>query len=353
MRSRLALATLLAATLAAGVLAGCGAGATTSTTRASSTPATTTVTTPTTDYEQPPVSLVPSTITTPAPDLPGYGRPTIHLGDMNTPEQFLLGELYGLALTAQGYTVDLTQNISTTQERRAALRDGTLDLYPEYLNTWDNDIASIPEHFTTLSAAYDAGSAYAALHGFELLTPTPFSDSPGFAVTSQFARQNGITSLTQLRHAPELTFGVPFGFKATKDGLPAATHAYGFRPAYVQEVVIGGGAQYSWLDDAEVQVVYVNTTDPELASGSYQLLSDPKHVFGFWNVVPVTTPKVVQAEGPAFVQTIERVDSLLTNTAMRGLNAEVQTLDEPNTSVAEQFLQGNGLLPADQYSTTG
>jgi osmoprotectant transport system substrate-binding protein len=181
-----------------------------------------------------------------------------------------------------------------------------------------------------------------------LLPPTPFSDTSGIAVTSQYAQQNGVTSLPDLASGPRIVIGAPLPFQTDSDGLPALAHAYGLHPAYFQP--IDDGLQYFWLDTGDVQAAYVNTTDPQLEGPQYQELADPKHVFGFGNVVPVTTPHVLAVEGPAFVSTIERIDALLTTTAMRGLNAEV-TLDNHNpTSVAIQFLQGNDILAPTLYA---
>jgi osmoprotectant transport system substrate-binding protein len=73
-------------------------------------------------------------------------------------------------------------------------------------------------------------------------------------------------------------------------------------------------------------------------------------VFGFGNVVPVTTQHVLDVEGPAFALTIERVDSTLTTSAMRGLNAEVEISGHGSIPVAQQFLQGHGILTPIEYA---
>ncbi len=83
------------------------------------------------------------------------------------------------------------------------------------------------------------------------------------------------------------------------------------------------GAQYQALDQGTVQAAVVNTTDPQLLSGSYPLLHDPENMFGWGNVVPVASVRALDAEGPAFEATINRVSALLTLPAMRELNAAV------------------------------
>ena len=88
----------------------------------------------------------------------------------------------------------------------------------------------------------------------------------------------------------------------------------------------------------------VFTTDGQLATpGKYTLLTDPKHVFGFQNVAPVVSSKLLAKEGPAFVATLNKVDALLTRTAIQQLNKAVSIDQNAPASVASAFLKANGL----------
>jgi osmoprotectant transport system substrate-binding protein len=287
------------------------------------------------------------TQTTPAFDLPGYDRPAVHLGNMNTTEQFIIAELYQLALEHDGYTVVPSQ-VGPSSVRAAAMQQGTLDLYPDYLDQWNTEVAHLRHRYRTLHASYGAGNAYALAHGYELLKPAPCScdtNSSGIAVTAEYAANNHIRSIADLAHGPQVIIGVPQELQVPS-GIPTLEHAYGLDP-FVQPVLIG--SEYRWLDDANVQAAYVTSTDPSMADARYKELRDPKHVFGFGNIVPITTPEVIAAEGPAFKQTINRVDAILTTRAVRGLNTEVIVDHRKVPIVAQQFLQGNGILPATVF----
>jgi osmoprotectant transport system substrate-binding protein len=87
----------------------------------------------------------------------------------------------------------------------------------------------------------------------------------------------------------------------------------------------------------------VFTTDPQLTTGKYVILADPKKVFGFQNVAPIVKQSVVTAEGPAFTQTIDKVSSLLTIPAIQKMNAAVALDQQRPQQVAHQFLAANGL----------
>jgi osmoprotectant transport system substrate-binding protein len=338
-----------AVALGAGLLSGCATAAFS----AGQTGAITTATTSTTVTNATSTQPVVTAVTTPTPvdsHLPGTGKPVIHLGDMATQEQFIIGQLYEVALAQEGYTVYLNRNVGGPFTNRIpALHHGTLDIYPEYLGQWNSSIAHLHRRFKTLAASFGAGEAYAHRRGVTLLPPTPFSNTSCVAVLSQYAAENHVYSIPELAHGPGIIFGSPLRFQFILDGLPRLRRGYHLHPAYVQ--AIGNTEQYWWLNTGNVQAAYCTTTDPQLNGPKYVQLADPKHIFGYGNVVPVTTQSVLKAEGPAFRKTIKKIDSLLTLRAMRGLDAEIELGGHDPTNIAYQFLAGNRvIIPPARYA---
>ena len=86
------------------------------------------------------------------------------------------------------------------------------------------------------------------------------------------------------------------------------------------------------------------TTDGQLQRGSYVVLTDPKFIFGFQNVAPVVSQKVLDREGPAFAQTLNAVSAKLTAEAMRRMNAAVDIDKSKAADVAKAFLAANQLV---------
>ena len=316
--------TSVCAVFALAALAGCGAATSTVGTSPPPTPSTQATTT-----------------TTP----PGKGRPTVTIGDKNYTEQFVLGELYYEALQAQGFAVQINQNIGPTQVTMQALANGQLGMYPEYLNIWDSEVARYTRQFQSRRLAYLAGNRYALTHGLELLNPTPFSDTSAIGVTVNFAQRNRLRTIGDLsKVASSLTIGGPVQFQQeTTGGLPSLEQVYGIVPAGFKALEIG--AQYKALDQDAVQAADVNTTDAELTSGNYTLLGDPLHVFGIGNVVPVVSSRVLDEEGPIFEDTVNKVSALLTLSTIRAMNAAVDLGGQDPASVARRFLVDHGLVP--------
>ena len=332
----------LACGLAAIGLSACGTGSRSATAATqSATTATTTVTTTAT--------ATTTATTTATVTLPGAGKPPVTIGDENTPEQFLLGQLYYQALKADGFQVTLNQNIGPTQVVMQALATGELAMYPEYLDTWNAQVAGDQRTYRTRDAAYSAGQHYALGHGLKLLDPTPFSDTGAIAVSFDYAVQNQVQSIPDLiKVSGQLTLGGPPQFEQSPNGLPAIENTYSIVPGAFKPLQIG--AQYQALDQGLVQAAVVNTTDPQLLTGSYPLLHDPEDVFGWGNVVPVVSARALDAEGPEFGATIDRVSALLTLPAIRELNAAVVLYAQDPATAAQAFLQGQGVLPPAQPS---
>jgi osmoprotectant transport system substrate-binding protein len=281
--------------------------------------------------------------TTGATALPGAGKPVITVGDKNFAEQFVLGQLYVQALRAQGYSVNINQNIGPTDVTVQALQHGSLTIYPEYLNTFNTAVAGYRHGFGTLLDAYQAAQHYALVHGMELLAPTPFSNTDGIAVTVAYAAANRVRAIDDLnRLTAGVILGGPLQFQTGTPGLPALSLAYGFVPLAYRTMAVGD--QYPALNNGTIQAAEVDTTDGQLATGDYVVMRDPRRAFGWGNVVPVVSASALAAEGPAFADTIELVDDKLTTNAIRQLNYAVSIAGQDPAAVARQFLQTHGLL---------
>ena len=283
-----------------------------------------------------------STGTQAAAEQPGKGKPAVTLGTKNFTEQFVLGQLYKQALEAKGYKVALKQNIGSTEIADKALRSGQIDLYPEYIGIFNTAVAGDAKAYPNVEAAFAAGQRYAEAHGYTLLPLTPFTDVDALAVTPDYARAHNLSSVADLAAIRGLKLGAPPEFRQRETGLVGLERVYGIRDVDFAPLTIG--LQYQALDDGKIDTADVFTTDGQLQSGRYVVLKDPKNVFGFQNVTPIVSTKVLRAEGPAFAATLNAVSRALTTRAMQQMNAAVAIDKQSPADVARQYLQANDLL---------
>ncbi|MBV9363588.1 MAG: hypothetical protein JO286_00875 [Solirubrobacterales bacterium] len=273
---------------------------------------------------------------------PGKGKPAIVLGDKNFTEEFILGDLYQQALQAKGYTVTLKPNIGSSELTDKALTSGQIQAYPEYTGVILSVIKGQANVPVSAAATYAAAKSFEAGRGYTLLDPTPFQDRDVTATLKAFAAKNHLTSMEDLKNLPSFSNGGPPENKTRYEGLVGMHEAYHLNNVHFVPLAIG--LQYQALDSGKVDSANVFTTDGQLASGKYALLTDPKHIYGFQQVAPVVSTKLLQQEGPAFAQTLNAVDAKLTNTVMQKLNAAVVLDKVDAATVAKEFLKANGLV---------
>ncbi len=272
---------------------------------------------------------------------PGAGKPPIVMGDKNFTEEYVLGSLYQQALEAKGYKVTLKGNIGSSEIVYKAMTSGQIQMYPEYTGVIVSVLAGNTKPPHSATQTYSEAKAFLSQHGFTLLKPTPFYDTDAMGVLKSFASKHHLTTISQLKQfGHSLKLGAAPEFATRYEGLVGLKKVYGINPTFKPLAI---GLTYKALDTGQVQVSDVFTTDPQLTTGKYTTLSDPKNVFGFQNVAPIVKASLLKSEGPAFAQTLNKVSSLLTLDAIRRMNAAVALDQQPPTSVAHKFLAANGL----------
>src|SRR5215472_19044647 len=281
---------------------------------------------------------------------PGAGKPAVTLGSKNFSEALILGQLYAQALQAEGFTVRLKENIGPTEVIDPGLLNGSIDLYPEYIGEIITTLTNIalgapgdagsnvaPAPPDSWQQAYEQAARFEDRRGFTLLQPTPFQNHDALAVTRAFAARYHLTTIEQLKGLGPLKYGAYQPLQTRYEGLVGLQQAYGLGNLQFMPMVPGAPV-YAAVDSGQIQVAGVFTTDPQLRSGKYVVLSDPKNIFGYQNVAPVVNKAVLSREGPAFAQTLNAVSSHLTLAAMQQLNAEVVLGHQSPAAAARQFL---------------
>ena len=170
-----------------------------------------------------------------------------------------------------------------------------------------------------------------------MLQPTPFQNHDQIAVLKSFAAAHHLTTISQLGGLGPLKYGAYQPLLSRYEGYVGLQQAYGL--TNLQFVPFGLGAPvYAALDSGQIPVGGSSSTDPQLRSGKYVILSDPKNIFGYQNVAPVVNKGVLSREGPAFAQTLNAVSSHLTQAVMQQLNAEVVLDGLSPAAAAHKFL---------------
>jgi osmoprotectant transport system substrate-binding protein len=267
-------------------------------------------------------------------------QPTVVIGTKNFTEQYVLGQLYKQALEAKGFKVGYKENIGSSELIDTAIASGKINFYPEYLGVVVLDLAhgSFPK---SAQATYLAAKRFEEGRGLTLLNKTAFADVDTFTVLTSTAKKYGLKSIGDVRKVPGASFG---GYPECKTRITCflgLTKIYGLKD--LKFVPLGTIPVTTLIDQGKITGGDIFSTEPAAGDPKYTTLADTKHIFGFQNVAPIVSKKLVTQLGPKFTSTVNAVSAKLTTPAMIAMNKAVGVDKKSPKAVAAAFLKANGL----------
>jgi glycine betaine/choline ABC-type transport system substrate-binding protein len=171
---------------------------------------------------------------------------------------------------------------------------------------------------------------------------TPYQNVDAIATTNLLAQRERLRAIADLRELDRFTLGARPEFEDLYLGFEGLQQVYGLTNATFAPVTLG--AQYTALDQGDVDAANVFTTDPQLQSGAYAVLEDPERLFGSQNAVMVVDAgKLERVGAERFMQVVNEVNRRLTAGAIVDMNQAV-TEGQDDGEVAQRFLRDVGLL---------
>jgi osmoprotectant transport system substrate-binding protein len=291
----------------------------------------------------------------------------VRVGSKDFPESIIIGEMYALLLEHAGLTVERKLNLGGTAVAQEALKNGDLDLYPEYTGTGllvvlGKTLADVPAATPAAGASPMAGATpeaggtveavyqyvkdeYKKQFNLVWLDQTPMNDSQALAVTRKFSEENGVTTISQLvalASSVDITISAPSDFEERDDGLKGLKATYGDFKATVNGVA--PGIKYQAFLDGDANVVLAFSTDAEIAINDLVVLEDDKGLWPPYHVAPVVRQEALDANAD-LAPALNALAPVLTTEKMTAMNARVvgDEKAEPAT-VAKDFLTEQKLI---------
>jgi osmoprotectant transport system substrate-binding protein len=268
--------------------------------------------------------------------------PDISIGSAGFPEAAVVAEIYAQALEAQGFTVDRNLELGERDAVRAAIDGGDINLYPDYLG----GLAGFLELVPTSDAAATQADIATALEplGQTILDFSPGTDADGFAVRQETADELGLATMSDLAGATDLIWGLAPGCPDNPLCGPGLNDVYGIDITTLETESLApcSAEMAEALNSAAIDVAQVCTTQAEIASFNFVLLTDDQGLAPAQNLAPVLTQELADAGGESLATTLNAVNELLTTEELTNLNlliADQQSFED----IADQWLSDNGL----------
>jgi len=265
-------------------------------------------------------------------------KPTVTIGTKNFTEQYVLGQLYKQALQAKGYTVKYNESIGSSELIDTAIKSGKINFYPEYMGVIVTDLAK-QKYPASAAATYKAAKRWEQGRGLTLLNRTPMTDTDNFVVLKKTAQKLGVHTIDDMKKVKTFSYAGYPECKTRITCLLGLKNIYGLKQ--VKFVPLASISVYTLLDQGKITGGDGFSTDPQLQTGKYQVLTDTRHIFGFQNVAPVVTKQL--AADPALAKIVNAVSAKITTAAIAAMNKAVGVDKKSPADVASQFLKANHL----------
>ena len=272
---------------------------------------------------------------------------TLTIGSKNFTEQIVLGEIYSQALEAAGYTVEKDLNLGSEVIALESLKKGEVSGYPEYVSTALTSFFDVqPEEVPAdPQEAADQSKTEFESENLTSFAPTPFASANAVGLLTSTAEDLGVETISDLEGKSEdlALYGSP-ECRQRVDCLVGLEENYGLSFKSFTPVEID--LRYQVLDQGEADLSILFTTDAQLGqeNSEYTILEDDQEVFPAGNVVFVTDPATVEEAGPDYQETIELVQSELTEEVMQELDARVDIDQQTPEQVASDYLSEAGYV---------
>ena len=240
---------------------------------------------------------------------------TLHVGSKRFTESYILGELLTQTAAAAG-PAQHRQGLGNTAIVLAALQNGSIDVYPEYLGTIALEILK-DSQVATLA---DLRAQLAPL-GLGVGVPLGFNNTYALAIRGkQPGDQAGLTRLSDLAQHPALKLGLSHEFIGRADGWPGLKQRYGLAQ---EPRGIDHGIAYEALAARQVDVIDIYSTDAKIAQYKLRVLDDDLHYFPRYDAVLLYRLDLPQRLPKAW-KALQALQGSITNADMIAMNAAVE-----------------------------
>lgn len=257
---------------------------------------------------------------------------TISVGAKHFTEGYVLGEIVAQLLEGEGFAVERKFNLGGTLVCFEALRNGGIDVYPEYTGTLTTEILR-------LDGDADANAAKEVLRNSYDLSMTNdfgFDNTYALVMNTEVAARLGISRISDLRSHSGIAAGLSYEFLERNDGWRNLSKFYdlAIKPAALEH-----GLAYQALVHHRIELTDAYSTDGEIARYNLAVLEDDRQFFPDYKAVAIYRNDMPEGAASA----LRKLEGQITAEEMQAMNNEAQLRQLTFREIAANFLQSKGL----------
>jgi len=259
---------------------------------------------------------------------------TLRIGSKRFTESYILGEV--LKRQVEGITAVVHRpGLGNTGIVFAALRAGSIDLYPEYTGTIAKEILKLDGNPTL-----DRINRVLAPQGLGIAVRLGFNNTYALAMREDRAQALGIRTLSDLAKHPGLKLGLSQEFIGREDGWPGLKAAY--RLPYATPSGLDHGLAYEAIATGKIDAMDIYSTDAKIERYALRVLEDDRKYFPGYEAVLLYRLEVPKRFPEAW-RALQGLEGRIDERRMIRMNAEAELHGRSFAEAAALLNEGDGM----------
>ncbi len=269
---------------------------------------------------------------------------TVTIGTKDFGENIVLGEMFAQLIEQHtDLKVNRKLNMGGTFVCFEAIKNGGIDIYPEYTGTGltaqlKMDVITDPDE------AYRVVSEeFKTQFGVTWLEPFGFNNTYTLAVTDAVYQQYGVETYSDLAEISEnLVFGAEHEFFDRQDGFDGLVELYNMT-FKGEPKKMNVSLKYQAIGSGDMDVTDAFATDGPIKQYNLKVLKDDLNFFPPYYAAPIIRTETLEKH-PELEGVLNMLAGQIDDAAMTELNYKIDVEGQEVEAVAKAFLQARGLL---------
>jgi osmoprotectant transport system permease protein len=257
-----------------------------------------------------------------------HAEDVLRVGSKRFTESYILGEIVAQT-AAPTVKVVHRQGLGNTAIVFAALKSGSIDVYPEYTGTIALEIL---QHKGAMSLP-EINRELAPL-GLGAAVPFGFNNTYALAIRDSVGAQRKVHDISDLARQPDLRLGLSHEFLGRADGWPGLKQRYRLPQ---QPLGLDHGLAYEALRSGRIDVTDIYSTDAQIRQYGLRVLADDAGYFPRYDAVLLYRLDVAQRFPQAW-HALQGLQGRISEADMIAMNAAAELDHTPFDAIARAWL---------------
>lgn len=240
--------------------------------------------------------------------------------------------------------VEVKANFGKTSFLYEALKNGSIDMYPEFTGTITNSllkedvgkISNNPEkvYKKARDMIYDQDKLV-------YLKPSKFQNTYALAIKEDYAKENNIEKISDLKKVENnVIAGFTLEFNDREDGNKGLKSLYGLN---FDVKTMEPALRYTAISNGSINLTDVYSTDSQIITNKLRVLEDDKNLFPPYQAAPLLREETIENH-PELKEILEKLSGKITSEEMTKMNYLVDVEGKSAKDVASKYLKDNKLI---------